>query len=304
MRPIVVGGLLAVLLSAPAAAAPDKTRPAPPDDAADIAARLLERTDFDRYEQIGLRSMIEILQEKLGYTILVDHNAVLAALGEDGATRQALEERVVTVPDMKRVRLETVLREVLDQVHADFYVEADHVKVTSAMAKDFQVGPHRTLPDLRPTGEELTGSEVGLVTQVPHRPTVTAAFKDIPLAEAIKAVSQRTGRAVAINPDADAKAKVSVALSNAPFETAVGVLAEAAGLRAFRIGHAAVIVTPERARQIEGLANGCPVPESQPGPSDQANQIRKDLSRADDERKALEEKVRKLTEELEKLKKK
>ena len=44
--------------------------------------------------------------------------------------------------------------------------------------------------------------------------------------------------------------------------------------------------------------------EESPGPSDQANQIRKDLSRADDERKALEEKVRKLTEELEKLKKK
>jgi len=303
MRPI-TAGLLVILLFAPAGAAPDKTRPAPPDDAADIADKLLERTDFDRYEQISVRSVIEILQEKLGYTILVDHRAVLSALGEDGATRQALDERMVVVPAMKRVRLETVLREVLDQISADFYIEADHVRVTSAMAKDFKVGPHRTLADLRPGGEELTGSEVGLVAQVPHRPTVTAAFKDVPLAEAIKAVSQRTGRAIVISPDAEAKAKVSVALANVPFETAVTLLSEAAGLRAFRVGHAALIVTPERARQVEGLANGCPVVEGRLSTPDEGDRPGRDPGRAEEERKALEEKVRKLTEELEKLKKK
>src|SRR5262245_61252430 len=130
MRLFLATGLLAVLLTGPSPAAPDKTKPAQ-DGAAEIADKLYERIDFERIDQVSFRGMIDILQEKLGYTILVDHKGILASLGEDGANRQALEERVITVPAMKRVRLETVLRQVLEQVGADFYIEHDHVKVTT-----------------------------------------------------------------------------------------------------------------------------------------------------------------------------
>jgi hypothetical protein len=297
MRRLLAGGLLAVLLIVPAPAAPDKAKPAPADDAADIADKLLERTDLDGFEQTSFRSAVAMLQEKLGYTILVDHRSLLPAIGAEENNRQALEERMITLPAMKKVRLATVLREILDQIGADYYIEADHIKVTTPFMKELVIGPYRTLPDLRPSDGESAAELGDSAVRVRHTPTVTAVFKDVPLADALRAVSLRAGRAVAVNPGAGEKAKapVSVALNNAPFDTAVAVLAEAAGLRAFRTGNAAVLVTPERAAKIEavptglgGLCGGVPgIP-----------------SEADRQRQALEEKVRLLSDEVEKLKKK
>jgi len=292
MRALLAAGLLTVLLTTPSPAAPDKTRPAA-DGAAEIADKLLERADFDRIEQISLRAVLDVLQEKLGYTILIDHKGILAAQGLDAANPQGLEGQQITLPAMKKVRLETVLRQVLDQINADFYIEADHVQVTKGALKDLVVGPRRILPTLRPTDDNSEEPQPELSIQIRHTPTVTAAFQDVPLAEAIRTVSLRTGRAIAISPEGGdkAKASVSVTLANAPFETAVSALAEAAGLRAFRTGNAAVLVTPERARRIEQAGVGIETPESR-------------LVTPDAQRQALEEKVRLLTEELEKLKKK
>lgn len=310
MRSLLAVGFLSLLLTDPSPAAPDKTRPAPADGAAEIADKLLERADFDRFEQVSVRTILDVLQEKLGYTILVDHKAVLAAQGLDAANAQVLEGQQLTLPAMKRVRLETVLRQVLDQIGADFYIEADHVRVTTGAMKDLVVGPRRTLPSLRPGEENTEEPQPELGIQIRHTPTVTAAFQDVPLAEAVRIVSLRTGRAIVINPDAGdkAKASVSVALANAPFETAVATLAEAAGLRAFRTGNAAVLVTTERARRIEQsdrLSSGPDVGgESRLATPDGLDRQHQDRARLETERQALAEKVQALTAELERLKKK
>jgi hypothetical protein len=308
MRPLLAAGLLTLLLTDPSPAAPDKTKPPPADGAAEIADKLLERTDLDRFEEVSVRTILDVLQEKLGYTILVDHKAILAGLGEDGANRQALEARQITLPAMKRVRLETALRQVLDQIGADYYIEADHVRVTTGGLKDLVVGPRRALPSLRPTDDASDEPQPELAIQVRYTPTVTAAFQDVPLAEAIRTVSLRTGRAVAIKPDAGDKGKalVSVALANAPFETAVAALAEAAGLRAFRIGNAAVLISPERARRAEQAGAGTldAGGESHLHTPDGLDRLRQDRARFVAERQALEEKVQALTAELERLKKK
>jgi hypothetical protein len=311
MRLFLAAGLLTSLLALPVAAAPDKTKPAP-DGAAEIADKLSERIDLERIEQVSFRGMIDILQEKLGYTILVDHKGILAALGEDGANRQALEERMITLPAMKRVRLETALRQVLDQVNADFYIDADHVRVTTGPLKELVIGPRRVLPELRPTAEANADEpqvEVGI--QIRQTSTVTAEFKDVPLSDALQAVSRRTGRPVAVNPDAGEKAKVtvSVSMANAPFETAVSVLAEAAGLRAYRTGNAAVIITPERAKRLEGAGVSTGMldvgsSDSRLATPDHLDRLRQDRARLEADHQALEDKVRALTAELEKLKKK
>jgi hypothetical protein len=296
MRSLVAGGLLAVLLIVPAPAAPDKAKPGPTDDAADIADKLLERTDQDR-EQVSFRTAVEVLQEKLGYTILVDHKRVLAAMGMDGANRQTLEEHPITLPAMKKARLGSLLREILDQVGADYYIEADHIRVTDASIKELMTGPRRTLPELRPVDEGCEAPQLEASIQVRHSPMVTTRFDNLPLADALKVVSLRTGRTVVVNPEAGEKAKapVTVALTNAPFDTAVAVLAEAAGLRAFRTGNAAVIVTPERATKIEaasqGMGLGLCMP---PGP----------FTAETDRVRALEEQVKALTAQLEAFKKK
>jgi hypothetical protein len=308
MRPLLAAGVLTLLLTDPIPAAPDKTRPAPADGAAEIADKLLERTDFDRFEQVSARTILDVLQEKLGYTILVDYKAVLAAQGQDGANPQVLEGQQLTLPAMKKVRIETALRQVLDQIGADFYIEADHIRVTTGILKDLVVGPRRTLPSLRLVDENSDEPQPELGIQIRHTPTVTAAFQDVPLAEAVRTVSLRTGRAIAINPDAGDKAKslVSVALANAPFDTAVATLAEAAGLRAFRIGNAAVLVTPERAKGIERIASGFVDVggESRLITPEGIDRLRQDRARIDAERRELEDKVRALTAELERLKKK
>jgi hypothetical protein len=310
MRPLLAAGFLTLLMTSPIPAAPDKTRPAPADGAAEIADKLLERADFDRFEQVTVRTILDVLQEKLGYTILVDHKAILAAQGQDGSNPQVLEGQQLTLPAMKKVRIETALRQVLDQIGADFFIEADHIRVTTGANKDLVVGPRRVLPSLRPVEEYSDEPQPELAIQIRHTPTVTAAFQDVPLAEAVRTVSLRTGRAIAINPDAGDKAKslVSVALANAPFDTAVATLAEAAGLRAFRVGNAAVLVGPERARQIERAARLSSGPdvggESRLATPDGLDRLRQDRARREAERQALEEKVQALTAELERLKKK
>lgn len=307
MRPLLAAGLLTVVFTTPSPAAPDKARPAT-DGAAEIADKLLERADFDQFEQVSVRTILDVLQEKLGYTILVDHKAILAAQGQDTTNPQVLDGQHITLPAMKKVRLETVLRQVLDQVGADFYIEADHVQVTTGPLKDLVIGPRRTLPPLRPTEDAAEDPQPELSVQIRHTPTVTAAFQDVPLAEAIRTVSLRTGRAIAISPEAGDKAKaaVSVALANAPFETAVAALAESAGLRAFRIGNAAVLVGSERARQIEHMVSGGSDVggESRLVTPEGLDRLRQDRAKVEAERQALEEKVKILTAELERLKKK
>jgi hypothetical protein len=180
--------------------------------------------------------------------------------------------------------------------------------VTTGPLKDLVVGPRRTLPSLRPTEENTEEPQPEVGVQIRHTPTVTANFQDVPLAEAARTVSLRTGRAIAISPEAGdrAKAAVSVALANAPFETAVAALAESAGLRAFRIGNAAVLVDPGRARRIERMASGGPDGggESRLATPDALDRLRPDRAKVEAERQVLEEKVRTLTAELERLKKK
>ena len=89
-----------------------------------------------------------------------------------------------------------------------------------------------------------------IVRQIPY---VTASFIALPATEAFKQIAARAGRTVVVSAPAAAKAEnpVTISLSNVAFETAAAGIAEAAGLRAFRNGNVVVIVTPERAKEIE-----------------------------------------------------
>lgn len=128
---------------------------------------------------------------------------------------------------------------------------------------------------------------------------MTASFKETAAAEAFKEIASRAGRTVVIAQSAADKGKspISVNLSNVAFETAAASLAEAAGLRAFRTGNVVVIVSAERAKQVEeqharfnsGVFGGPMFGFVDPASTEAKI-------------KELEEKVKKLTEELEKKK--
>jgi len=296
--------LLSLSLAAPAVSAADPKKPTAADDAAQIADKLLDRIDVSqRLDKVPFRDVLSLLHEKTGLTYLID----LKSLRDSGA-EQVIEDAAVTLPAMKNVRGETVLRNVLDQLDLDFYITPDHVRITTSTVKDTLTGNARSLPDLYPGGEEVPQVERKEVIR--NTPFVTAAFKEIPVADALKDVAARAGRTVVVSGPAAEKAKgsVTLTLANVPFETAAAALAEAVGLRAFRTGNVVVIVSPDRARQVEappaGLVIGQPIPESRLATPESSDRMRQELSRADDERKALEERVKRLTEELEKPKKK
>ena len=296
-----VAALLA--LAVPAAAAPDQKNPAPAEDAAQIADRLLQKMSVgQRMEKIPFRDALQFLHEKTGLTFLID----LKPVREAGA-EQAIDDGAVTIPAMSSVRVETVLRHVLDQLDLDFTIAPDHVRITTAVVKDALTGNAQPLPNLYPGGAD-DAPQVDRKEVVRTTPFVTAAFRDTPAGEALKDVAARAGRTIVVSAPAAEKAKtpVTVTLANVPLETAAAALAEAVGLRAFRTGNVVVVVTPERARQLETPAPGVGGPslESRLATPEQSDRVRQDWSRADEERKALEEKVRRLSEELEKLKRK
>ena len=337
MRTYLASGFLAVLLAIPISAAPDPKKPAPPDDAADIAEKLMERIDLDRYDRVFLRTALEVLSEKIGYSIVLDYRALGVDQDDDGNGRKLLEERPITMPSMKRVRLETILRHILDQMHADFIIAPDHISVTSASIKELVSGPARTLRELNqsydPPAETLDRNFTTRYTA--H---VTMRFRDVPVAEAISAVAARTGRSVTLASDAADKSRtpITVSLNNLPCESAVSTLAEAAGLKAYRNGNAIIVLSAARAKTLDipqESGGGCcsfavggrsisleeleSIARLFPGarPLDSTTAKLKALSKETGsqendilllqaEKSELEAKIKKLSEDLEKLKKK
>jgi len=301
------------LAAAPSVAAPDAKKPAPADDSARIAEKLLDRVDQERIDKTPLRDVLDNLQQRTELTILLDAKALV----QEGVAESSemLENTPVTLPAMKKVRVETVLKLLADQLGADFYIAPDHVKITSPTVKDLITGRARPLPDLY--GGEVMDEQVDRKQIVRTSPYVTTTFKDTAVGEALRDVAARAGRNVVLSAAAADKAqtKVTVGLSNVAFETAAASLAEAAGLRAFRTGNVVVIVTPERARQLESTGDSGPRVALGGYPGGGGIMSLGELEtigrlfankpvEAEARRRELEEKVRKLTEELDRLKKK
>ncbi|HEX3151402.1 MAG TPA: hypothetical protein VHR66_25210 [Gemmataceae bacterium] len=330
MRRIIVCAFVALAVSVTANAAPDPKKPGPIDDSAQIADRLLDRTEIaQRMDKVPFREVLDYLQNKTGLTILIDTRA-LRANGEDAVA--AIEGAQITLPVMKNVRVETVLHNVLDQIDLDFVIASDHVRITTHKMKDLITGQARRLPELYPAPAGDDQPEVERADTVRIAGNVTIAFREVPVGEAFKEIGARAGRTVVVSAPAAEKAKtaVTLTLSNVPFETAAAGLAEAAGLRAFRTGNIVVIVTAERAKSAEGAAESMPavmlnglgrgaisleelesISRIFAGKGGDADTIRRELQKfrddrvaGDAERQKLEEQVKKLTAELEKTKKK
>ncbi len=252
MRTNLAGGFLALILAIPVAAAPDSKKPAPPDDGADIAEKLMERIDLDKYDRVFLRTALEVLSEKIGFSIILDYTALQAVQDDDVDGRKVLEERPITMPSMKRVRLETILRLILDQVNAEFILMPDHISVTSATVKDYVSGPARILRELNQSYDQPT-DQLDRSFTARYTANVTMKFRDVPVGEALNAVATRTGRSFTLASDSTDKSRtvISVSLNNLPYESAISTLAEAAGLRAFRNGNAIVVLSAARAKTLE-----------------------------------------------------
>jgi len=245
MRPIAFGILM--ILVGPAFAAPGP-KAGTTGDAADLADKLMEKVDFERIQNTGLRAVLDTFQEKTGVTVLLDYQPIVGAVGLENA---GLDEMPVNVQAMKGVRGETVLKHIATQVNAVLYYTPDHVLLTTPDVMAQLVSSARG-PALLVTGDASDESGPDPATVVKATSYVTAGFRDMPLADALRSVSQRANRTAVVAADAAEKAKATVTacLANVPFEVAVSTLAEAAGLRAVRNGNTVLVVTPARAKEL------------------------------------------------------
>jgi hypothetical protein len=244
--------LLAVVVAVPALADPE-TKSEQINDSAKIAEKLLERISVvDQLDKVAFRDALKFLQDRTGLTILVDTKAIR---DKDAQAAQVLDDAAITLPAMKNMRAETVLRKMLDQVDLDFVITSDHVSITTFEVKDLLTGQAKRLPELSPKPDR-SEEEPDLAARVRTTPYVTVSFKDTSAADAFKEIASRAGRNVVITEAAQEKAKtaINVNLINVAFETATASIAEAAGLRAFRNGNVVVIVTAERAKQVDVMA--------------------------------------------------
>jgi hypothetical protein len=248
-----VSTLLLALVFAVPAVADSETKSGAIDDSAKIADKLLERISVvDQMDKVLFRDAIRFLQDRTGLTILVDTKAIR---DKDAQAVQTLDDAAITLPAMKNVRADTVLRKVLDQVDLDFVITPDHVGITTFEIKDLLTGQARRLPELSPKPDK-NEEEPELSARVRTTPYVTASFKSTSATEAFKEIASRAGRNVVVSEAAQEKAKtaITVNLTNVAFETAAASVAEAAGLRAFRNGNVVVIVTNERAKQLDVIS--------------------------------------------------
>lgn len=253
----VLACVVALAMAAPILAQAKKP---PADDSAAIAEKLLQRIDLGDGLDTNLRDALSQLSKMTEVNFLVDRRAMQQQFGDFNV------DMPVKIAPMRQVRVETVLREIADQIEgADFYIAPDHVKFTTSGVKDLVTGQAKPLPELYPPTAGDAPPEFDRREVVRQTPYITAAYKDVSAADAFKDVAARAGRSLVVSDAAAEKAKamVNVGLSNVAFETAAGTLAEAAGLRAFRNGNVVVVVTAERAKQVAteksavGILGGC-----------------------------------------------
>ena len=229
----------------PALAAP-APKPGATGDAADLAERLMDRHDFDRVQESPLRTVLDALQEKTGVNILLDYRA----LANGGAVAvNEVDALPVSVNAMKNVRGETALRQVADKINAVLFYTPDHVLLTTPEVMARMVAAATPLPLMHGAPGDVPDDGAPRVEATAF---VTAAFRDMPLSDVLRAVSNRTNRTAVVAAEAAEKAKtpVSASLANVPFETAVSTLAEAAGLKAVRNGNTVLVVTQARAKEL------------------------------------------------------
>jgi hypothetical protein len=228
---LLLAGGLALAWALAAVKAEDK-QPAP-----SLAAKLAKTVKFGGLAadpRMTLQDALNKLADDYDVAFDVNEAAFRAEMVEDVLGKSVAEK---PIPKMANVRLETVLRKVLDRVPSvsgtTYLVRTDHIEITTAA---------------RAHGEIWPGNYGG-----PHLPLVHGDFQRRPLAEALKELSEGTGFNVVVDPRVGEKAQtaVSASFTNVPLDTAVGVLADIAELKPFPRDNLFYVTTPANAAKLE-----------------------------------------------------
>jgi hypothetical protein len=182
----------------------------------DRAARMVESlaapVDVEPMQK-PLSEALEQVRKKSGVNIVLA--PTLAGKLSDGRKGHAEElDALITLPDLKGVRLDRLLKIMLNQVNdLTFDVRSDHVFIRKSVDPDANV----------------------------H-----VAFDDITLAKAVNELIEQTGKTIVVNlPEADRRKLVSMTVLNETLATTMELLALQVGAKVKRIDRAYVLVLEE-----------------------------------------------------------
>jgi hypothetical protein len=177
---------------------------------------------------VSFKDALQHLSDRHEVTILIDTQAFKNETGSN------IEDQLVRLPRMVNVRLSTVLRLLLEQVHATYLVRSDYIEVTS-------------LERSRP--ERWHEYEV----RRPMLPLVNADLDRQPLDEALEELSNASDISIIIDKRVTKDARttsVTATLKNVPLDTAVRLLADGAGLGAVLVDNVLYVTSKGNAEIV------------------------------------------------------
>jgi hypothetical protein len=227
--------VLAAVVALHGRARSDDARPEPEPrtmTAKDLQAKLMTAVNLPKGVDANtpLHLALEVLSDQKGVEFLIDTKAFADQGNAD------VENQPVHLPRIDRIRMSTVLRQLLNQVNATFLVRSDHIEIIPVQAR----------PENWPGNQEAGGR--------PVLPLVYAEIEARPLQDALRDISEATDVSVVIDArvaEKEAKTAVTAALKNVPLDTAVRLLADMAGLKAVLVDNVLYVTTRANARQME-----------------------------------------------------
>jgi hypothetical protein len=227
------------------------------------------------------------------------------------------------IPEMRHVRLATVLKTILARIPyrnqpvsatetgATYVIRPDGIEMTTWTFKEVEFYRHRVPPDHSPPAPLDDNAPEGLNVGYRNLPLVQAEFDKRPLEEAFKELADATECSVILDPRVSERAKpVTAALINLPLDTAVEMLANMSGLSVLFRDRGLYVTTKENidAMQKElterirpqAAFDGMPVCQvpGQPLAPQAANSGSPELAKTQADLAKLQAEIAKLKEEL------
>ena len=217
-------GAVAVPPAAPASA--DQATPA--NRVQEIRNELAKPVSLDKGfpDNTTLREALEFLADH--YKIQIFVNATHFQQEGNGG---ALEDMTVKLPKMRNVRLGTILRVLLAQLHASYLIRPDYLEIVPF--EGAYPGAWKQRRDLAPT--------------------VEAEFSGRPLEEALRELAEKSGINIVLDGRAGGKAKTNItaALNNVPIDTAVLIVADMADMRSLAVDNVLYVTSKENAEHLQ-----------------------------------------------------
>jgi hypothetical protein len=181
----------------------------------------------------SLGEFLEQLADRYELTFDVNEDAFKADCVADAWAAPIAEK---PIPRLVKISLHSLLQKVLSRVPAEsgttFIIRGDYIQITtqSALRKEF-----------------------GLDKDKPLLPLVIASFEKSALEDALKQLSAEAGFNVALDSQNLDKTKstVTAEFASVPIDTAVGILADMAGMRAVLLENVLYVTTKENADRLK-----------------------------------------------------